>query len=209
MLARPAPSLYPQIDCSLSPPCSSPSLPILLFLLHPIPSSLLSLFCSPIPAPPSFFFDSILRSSSPPTLLTLVSKSQSQKQNSIIIEQQMFLSSQRRRPRERGFTILDISQQRHQWRWCTFFKPAYFCYRERERDCFESKIRHPKHHISQSKHQVRRPKHQVRHPNRKNTKYADQNTKLFTLFCRKARFVLNLRTFLAYNFQMRWRTKND
>ena len=49
----------------------------------------------------------------------------------------------------------------------------------------------------------------MRHPDRKNTKYADQNTKLFTLFCHAAIFVVNLRTFLAYNFQMRWRTKND
>ena len=32
-------------------------------------------------------------------------------------------------------------------------------------------------------------------------KYADQNTKLFMLFCREAIFVVN---FLAYNFQMCW-----
>ena len=52
----------------------------------------------------------------------------------------------------------------------------------------------------------------IKYANR-NTKYADQDTKsatkLFTLFCREAIFVVNLRTFLAYNCQMRWRTKND
>ena len=46
-------------------------------------------------------------------------------------------------------------------------------------------------------------------PIEKNTKYADQNTKLFTLFCCEAIFVVDLCTFLAYNFQMRWCTKNE
>ena len=52
-------------------------------------------------------------------------------------------------------------------------------------------------------------KKQVRQQNIKydnqNTKYANQNTKYanqkFTLFCREAIFVANLRTFLAYFFQ--------
>ena len=46
----------------------------------------------------------------------------------------------------------------------------------------------------------------MHHPDRENTKYAEQNTKLFTLFCREAIFVVNSRTLLVYNFQMRWRT---
>ena len=54
-------------------------------------------------------------------------------------------------------------------------------------------------------------KKQVRQQNIKydnqNTKYANQNTKYanqkFTLFCREAIFVANLRTFLAYNFQVK------
>ena len=52
-------------------------------------------------------------------------------------------------------------------------------------------------------------KKQVRQQNIKydnqNTKYANQNTKYanqkFTLFCREAIFVANLRTFLAYFLQ--------
>ena len=42
-----------------------------------------------------------------------------------------------------------------------------------------------------------------------NTKYAEQNTKLFRLFFHKAIFVMILCTFLVYNFQMCWCTKND
>ena len=61
---------------------------------------------------------------------------------------------------------------------------------------------------------------QVRQQNIKyynqNTKYANQSTKYanqkFTLFCREAIFVANLRTFLAYFFagqKVWWRTKKD
>ena len=60
---------------------------------------------------------------------------------------------------------------------------------------------------------------QIHHPNAKDTKYAKQNSMYanqnskyanqnnkyarywFTLFCREAIFVANLRTFLAYNLQ--------
>ena len=47
----------------------------------------------------------------------------------------------------RAFTIPDISQLRHPWRGCTFFKPVYFFHRERERDCFESKLCQPKYQV--------------------------------------------------------------
>ena len=54
--------------------------------------------------------------------------------------------------------------------------------------------------------------YQIHHPNTEDTKYANQNSKYanqnskyaqyqFTLFCRDAIFVANLRTFLAYNLQ--------
>ena len=53
---------------------------------------------------------------------------------------------------------------------------------------------------------------QIHHPNAEDTKYANQNSKYinqnskyaqyeFTLFCRDAIFVANLRTFPAYNLQ--------
>ena len=56
-----------------------------------------------------------------------------------------------------------------------------------------------------TKYQVRQPKYQVRQP-----KY--QVNQKFTLFCREAIFVANLRTFLAYFFagqKVWWRTKKD
>ena len=63
-------------------------------------------------------------------------------------------------------------------------------------------------------------KKQVRQQNIKydnqNTKYANQNTKYanqkFTLFCREAIFVANLRTFFGVLFagqKVWWRTKKD
>ena len=56
--------------------------------------------------------------------------------------------------------------------------------------------------ITPTKNQVRQ---QIIKYENQNTKYANQNTKYanqkFTLFCREAIFVANLRTFLAYFLQ--------
>ena len=106
--------------------------------------------------------------------------------------------------------ILDISQQRTNGFSVLFFKLAYFF----STGIVKGTALNQKYASQNIKYANQNTKYADQNtrcpfPIEKDTKYADQNTKVFMLFCREASFVVNLRTFLAYNFQMRWRTKND
>ena len=66
-------------------------------------------------------------------------------------------------------------------------------------------VRQTKHQVRQTKHKVRQPKYQVRQTKQQvrnfNQKSTPKNKCWFTLFCRDAIFVANIRTFLTYNLQ--------